>query len=213
MNLLICSNILSYQKYICIIFNLSLKSYQQVVILYCFKYSHLYFLSIIFMIKTFIMYKPRLLLLSVFFVSINICSAQKSSKRYIEKFLPMAKDLSAQWGIPVSIILGVSMQESGCGTSINCKQLNNYFGVKGHNHLKKRHTKYKQYASAEASFNDFCGILSRKKFYPKLKNNMDYKLWLMYMNKHKYASAKEVWIHRIKLLIAKHKLYQYDQAT
>ena len=154
--------------------------------------------------------KLRLLLLSIFFIAANVCSAQKSATKYIDKYLPMAKDLSSQWGIPVAIILGVSMQESGCGTSINCKQLNNFFGVKGHNHLKKRHTKYKQYASAEESFNDFCGIISRKKFYPKLKGNTNYKLWLTDMNKHNYASAQEVWIARIKVLIVKHKLHQYD---
>lgn len=159
------------------------------------------------------MYKIRLLLVGIFFVSINICSAQKSTNSYIEKFLPIAKDLSVQWGIPVSIILGVSILESGSGTSINCRQLNNYFGVKGHNHLKKRHTKYKQYATSEDSFNDFCRIVSRKKFYAKLKGNQDYKLWLTAMNKRNYAGAKEVWIQRIKLLIRKHKLQQYDQTT
>jgi Bax protein len=165
------------------------------------------------MVKTFIMNKLRLLLLGAFFVSINICSAQKSTTHYIEKFLPTAKDLSVQWGIPVSIILGVSILESGSGTSINCKQLNNFFGVKGRNHLKKRHTKYKQYANARASFDDFCGIVSRKKFYPQLKGNMNYRLWLTAMNKRNYAGAKEVWIHRIKLLITRHKLHQYDQLT
>ena len=165
------------------------------------------------MVKTFFMKKLRLLLLGVFCISINICSAQKSTLHYIDKFLPIAKDLSAQWGIPVSIILGVSILESGSGTSINCKQLHNYFGIKGHNHLKKRHTKYKQYATSEESFNDFCSIVSRKKYYPKLKGNMDYKLWLSAMNKRHYAGAKEVWIHRIRLLIAKHELYQYDDQT
>jgi Bax protein len=159
------------------------------------------------------MSKVKWLLTGLLCLGVNICSAQKLNTHYIQKFLPTAQDLSAQWGIPVSIILGVSMLESGGGKSINCKQLNNYFGVKGRNHLKKRHTKYKQYGSAEASFNDFCVILSRKKFYSKLKNNMDYKLWLVAMNKHHYAGAKEVWIQRVKLTIIHHKLSQYDDAT
>jgi Bax protein len=161
--------------------------------------------------KTHTMHKAKWLFIALFFIGSNICSAQKSTTRYIEKYTPLAEDLSAQWGIPVSIILGVSMLESGSGTSINCRQLNNYFGVKGRNHLKKRHTKYKQYANAKASFEDFCGILSRKKFYLKLKNNKDYKLWLIDMNKYHYAGAKEVWIHRVKLTIAHHRLYQYDE--
>src|SRR5579862_9887498 len=110
------------------------------------------------------MNRLRLLLMGVLFVSVNLCSAQKVATRYIERFLPLAKELSGQWGIPVAIILGVSIHESGSGTSINCRQLHNYFGVKGRNHLHKRHTKYKQYDSARSSFEDFCGIVSRKKY-------------------------------------------------
>ena len=142
---------------------------------------------------------------------VNICSAQEVTLKYIRKHLPLAADLSQEYGIPTSIILGVSILESGSGTSLNCRQLNNYFGVKGHNHLKKRRTKYKQYASAKESFTDFCGILSRKRFYPRLKNNMDYHLWLRDMNRSKYSSAQEIWVHRIKLIITKYKLYEHDQ--
>jgi flagellum-specific peptidoglycan hydrolase FlgJ len=156
------------------------------------------------------MNKVKLTLCCLLLLSINVCSAQEVTLRYIRKHTDMAMDLSKQWGIPTSIILGVSTLESGSGTSINCKQLNNYFGVKGRNHLKKRHTKYKQYASAEASFADFCGILSRKRFYPKLKNNMDYHLWLRDMNKSKYSSAQEIWVHRIKMIITEYELYKLD---
>jgi flagellum-specific peptidoglycan hydrolase FlgJ len=156
------------------------------------------------------MNKVKLTLCCLLLLSINICSAQEVTLRYIRKHTPMAMDLSQQWGIPTSIILGVSTLESGSGTSLNCRQLNNYFGVKGRNHLKKRHTKYKQYASAEESFADFCGILSRKRFYPALKNNMDYHLWLKDMNKSKYSSAQEVWVHRIKMIISEYELYKLD---
>ena len=157
------------------------------------------------------MNKVKLTLCCLLLLIVNICSAQEVTLRYIRKHLPLATDLSQQWGIPVSIILGVSILESGSGTSINCRQLNNYFGIKGRNHLKKRHTKYKQYASAEECFTDFCGILSRKRFYHKLKGNMDYHLWLKDMNRSKYSSAKGVWIHRITLVIDRYKLYKHDQ--
>jgi flagellum-specific peptidoglycan hydrolase FlgJ len=124
--------------------------------------------------------------------------------------LPLAKELSAEFGIPVSIILGVSIHESGSGTSRNCKDLNNYFGVKGKNHLKKRKTKYKQYEKPEDSFRDFCEIISRKKFYSKLKDKNDHKLWLKEMNKAEYAGAKQTWIHAINAVIHKYKLNTYD---
>ena len=140
-------------------------------------------------------------------------TAQNVTTKYIERFLPLSQHLSKRWGIPTSIILGVSIHESGSGTSINCRQLNNYFGVKGHNHLKKRHTAYKQYIDAEESFRDFCGILSRKTFFLKLKDNMNYKLWLTNMNKSHYAGAKEIWIQRIKAIIKHFKLHKKDKVV
>jgi len=156
------------------------------------------------------MKKTRLLLLGICFVSINICSAQRHTTHYIDKFLPMAKGLSAKWGIPVSVILGVSILESGSGTSLNCKQLNNYFGVKGWNIFHLRHTKYKQYSSAESSFNDFCKIVARKNFYDSLKGNPDYNLWLNAMNRSKYSTAQGIWLQRIKKIIRHHELHRYD---
>ena len=151
----------------------------------------------------------RIFLLQVFFT--QVIFAQKSTTRYIDKFLPLAKELSAEFGIPVSIILGVSIHESASGTSRNCKDLNNYFGVKGKNHFKKRKTRYKQYQKPEDSFRDFCGIVSRKKFYAKLKDTNDYKLWLNEMNKSAYAGAKQSWINAVSKIIRYYKLDAYDE--
>lgn len=146
-----------------------------------------------------------------FILCSSFTEAQNTAMDYIQKFLPLSQHLSKKWGIPTSIILGVSMHESGCGTSINCRQLNNYFGVKGHNHLKKRHTAYKQYIDAEESFYDFCSILSRKDFFQKLRNNMNYRRWLTSMNHANYAGAKEVWIQRIKAIIKHYHLHRKDE--
>ncbi len=157
------------------------------------------------------MNKLRLLFFSTLLLLANFSNGQKVIKNYIDRFLPIAGELSVQYGIPVSIILGVSILESGSGTSKNCRQLNNYFGVTGRNSLKKRHSVYKQYAVPEASFRDFCGILSRKNFYPKLKNNKNYPQWLVAMNHANYASARGVWISRITNIIKKQSLIQYDK--
>jgi flagellum-specific peptidoglycan hydrolase FlgJ len=154
--------------------------------------------------------KPiQLTLLFVF--SLQLLFSQKTTTNFIDKFLPVAKNLSKDYGIPVSIILGVSILESGGGTSINCKQLHNYFGVTGKNSLKKRRTMYKQYENPEDSFTDFCKIMSRKRFYIKLKNNDNYSLWLQEMNKANYASAKHIWVSRVKGVITKHKLFIFDK--
>jgi len=151
----------------------------------------------------------RIFLLQVFFT--QAIFAQKSTTRYIDKFLPLAKELSVEFGIPVSIILGVSIHEAASGSSRNCKDLNNYFGVKGKNHLKKRKSKYKQYEKPEDSFRDFCGIVARKKFYSKLKGTNDYKQWLNEMNKSAYAGAKQSWINAVSNIIRYYKLNAYDQ--
>ena len=154
--------------------------------------------------------KPiQLTLLFVF--SLQLLFSQKTNTNFIDKFLPVAKNLSKDYGMPVSIILGVSILESGSGTSINCKQLHNYFGVTGKNSLKKRRTMYKQYEKPEDSFTDFCKIISRKRFYIKLKNNDNYSLWLQEMNKANYASAKDIWVSRVKGIITKHKLFIFDK--
>jgi len=138
-------------------------------------------------------------------------AAQKVTKNFIKGFLPMALELQQEWGIPVSIILGVSILESGSGTSRNAKQMNNFFGMTGKNTIKTRKSVYKQYATAKDSFEDFCGMISRKKFYKGLKYNLDYHAWLAAMNKANYAGAKGVWISRIKVLIQKNGLAKYDK--
>jgi len=154
--------------------------------------------------------KPILLIL-LFFFCFQLLFPQKNNSSFVDKFLPVAKSLSKDYGIPVSIILGVSILESGSGTSMNCKMLNNYFGIKGKNTLKNRKSLYKQYEKSEDSFTDFCKIISRKNFYSKLKSNNSYSLWLVEMNKANYASAKGIWIKRVKAIITKHKLFIFDK--
>lgn len=138
-------------------------------------------------------------------------NAQKVTNNFIAKFSVLAQDLKAEWGVPASIILGVSILESGSGTSLNARQLNNYFGITGKNSLKHRRTMYKQFVTPAASFEGFCKMLSGKKFYKGLKNNMDYSAWLAAMNKANYAGAKGVWVSRVKSVIQKHHLYKYDK--
>jgi Bax protein len=136
--------------------------------------------------------------------------SQTTTTRYIHKYLSVGQQLSREFGIPVSIILGVAIHESASGKSINCRQLNNHFGVKGKNQLKKRKTKYKQYLTAENSFRDFCKMISRKNFYSALKYNDDYRRWLTEMNKTKYAGAKQSWIDIIGKIIRQYKLDGYN---
>lgn len=154
--------------------------------------------------------KPTIIFIALCSFVNTIIYGQKVTYDFISKFRPLATTLKNEWGIPVSIILGVSILESGSGTSINCRQLNNYFGITGKNQLKNRRSMYKQYLSAEESFKDFCRMISRKKFYPGLKRNMNYRSWLKSMNHSNYATAKNIWITRITNIIVKYNLVKYD---
>lgn len=136
-------------------------------------------------------------------------TASSQSKSFINKYRLLADSLSAEYGIPASVILGVSLVESGSGTSRNCRLLNNFFGIVGKNNLLKTKgikTRYKQYPDATASFTDFCKLLAKKKYYKKLKGNMDYKLWTDAISKSGYSEVPAVWRQRINDAIRKNKL-------
>ena len=150
-------------------------------------------------------YYYKLLWLSFFLLTIGSGFAQ--SRSFVKKFQPLADSLSADYGIPSAVILGVSMIESGSGTSRNCKLLNNYFGIKGKNKLKKGIvSSYKQYSDATESFAHFCKVIKKKKFYKKLKGNMDYKLWIDAISKAGYSEVPAIWKQRVSDAIRKNKL-------
>jgi flagellum-specific peptidoglycan hydrolase FlgJ len=158
---------------------------------------------------------PKFILLGLFALITITASSQKSIKGYIKKYDSLAIKKSEKYGIPVSIILGVSIVESAAGQSQICKALNNFFGIKGKNlnSQKKMGYKsaYKEYVSAAESFEHFCQVVIKKKFYKKLKGSADYKEWLNQMNKASYASAKQKWIDDITKNIKKYELYKFDE--
>ena len=143
-------------------------------------------------------------------------SAQKAVKKYIKKYEALAIEKADEHKIPASIILGVSIVESAAGQSQICKALKNYFGIKGKNWSSQEKmgykSAYKEYKSDEESFEHFCQVLTRKKFYRSLKGSDNYKKWLNEMNKASYASAKQKWIDDITRTIQKYELYKLDDA-
>ena len=149
----------------------------------------------------------RLMALAALTLSLSASHAQ--SKTFVKKYKPLVDSLSEVYGIPAAVILGISIIESSSGTSRNCKLLNNYFGIVGKNNLKKTKgikTRYKQYADAAASFEDFCKVISRKKFYKKLKGNTHYRIWLDSISKSGYSEAPTVWKQRITGAIQMNRL-------
>ena len=155
-------------------------------------------------------FAKRGLIAVLFILFLPLCTeAQSSTKSFIKKYQPLADSLSEEYGIPSSIILGVSIIESASGTSRNCKLLNNFFGIVGKNKLMKTNgikSRYKQYDDAYSSFKDFCKLLAKKKYYKKLKGNMDYKLWTEAISNNGYSEVPSVWKQRINDTIRKNKL-------
>ncbi|MET0465764.1 MAG: glucosaminidase domain-containing protein [Chitinophagaceae bacterium] len=136
------------------------------------------------------------------------CQLQAQLK-YVKKYRPLADSLSAIYEIPASIILGVAIVESGAGNSRNAKLLHNHFGIVGKNNLLKTKgikSRYKQYSNVAASYDDFCKLLSRRKFYQTLKGKMDYRLWTEAISKTGYSEVPAEWKKRINATIRKNKL-------
>lgn len=150
--------------------------------------------------------------LLVLFLLLVFQSGSAQSK-YIKQYKPIADSLSEIYGVPASVMLGVAIIESGAGKSRNCKLLNNHFGIKGKNNLMKTKgikSAYKQYPDGRASYVAFCKLMTRKKFYPRLKGNKDHKLWLDAISKAGYSTVPEEWKRNITAAIRKHKLTELD---
>lgn len=132
-----------------------------------------------------------------------------AQSKYVKKYRPTADSLTLVYGVPASVILGVAIMESGSGTSRNCKLLKNHFGIVGKNNLLKTKgikSRYKQYPNDLASYLDFCKLMTRKKFYKRLKGNMDHKLWADAISKAGYSEIPEIWKQRLLSIIKNNKL-------
>ncbi len=138
-----------------------------------------------------------LLLITIIFVSVTSLSAQKTA--YIKKYKPIAEKLSKEYGIPSSVILSIAGLESGWGTSRVSKKYNNHFGIKGRNLVEK--SRYKSFSSGEACYRHFCGMISRKKYYKKMKGNKDAYKWINVIGNHGYSTIPEIWKKRVKQVL------------
>ncbi len=152
-----------------------------------------------------------------FVLMTTVATAQKAVKKYIKKYEGLAIEKAEKHQIPASIILGVSMVESDAGRSAIAKSLNNFFGIKGANWSSQKKmgykSAYKEYSTDGESFEHFCQVVKKKKFYGKLKGTVDYKQWLAQMNKAEYATAKGKWVSKINATISQFKLYEFDNIS
>ena len=155
-----------------------------------------------------------LLILMLVVLTAANTSAQNRVTRYISKYETMAVAQMKKYQIPASVILGVSIIESGAGTSKLARYFHNHFGIKGpsKNSMKKLgyRSAYREYESDTASYEHFCRMIANKRFYSTLKGEADYQVWLQQMMKARYSTAPDAWIKKISATIERYKLYEYD---
>ncbi len=150
--------------------------------------------------------KRNILVLALLAVSF---AANAQNKNYITDHKILASLLGEHYGIPASVILAVAAVESSGGAGPVAKVLNNHFGMVGKNNFvnKRGHkSRYKQYDNEYASYIDFCNMISRKKFYSKLKNNENPKLWIKAMSSSGYSEKPEEWEQKIMSVLLSNKL-------
>jgi len=131
-------------------------------------------------------------------------SANAQNKAYVANHLFMATILSQTYGIPASVILAVASIESSGGNGPAARVLNNHFGIEGKNEIVNKNghkSRYKQYANDLASYIDFCKLMTRKRFYHKLKNNPDPTAWVKAMSNAHYSEMPEEWEQKVMSVI------------
>ena len=131
------------------------------------------------------------LVLTLFSVSAN---AQQKKHNYITTNEQLAEELSEKYGIPSGVILAVAFVETGGGTSKGAKTYNNNFGIVG------------SFDSTRESYEAFCQILSRKKYYSDLKGIKDTAEWVKAIAAAGYSTQPVEWKKRVKMIIEKFNL-------
>jgi len=141
--------------------------------------------------------KRKLLVLGLLAV---MFTADAQNTNYIFNHKLIANVLSQHYGIPASVILAVAAIESSGGAAPVAKVLNNHFGMVGKNNFvnhKGHKSRYKQYNNELASYIDFCQVISRKRFYLRLKNNTNCAAWVRAMSRCGYSEVPEEWQQKV----------------
>ena len=144
-----------------------------------------------------------------FLICLFICKSSNAQNKFFNSYRPLADSLAVAYQIPASVILAVAYQESGGGTSVVSRRLNNHFGLKGRvpgGDTVSVKSSYKYFEKPADSYIYFCNLVARKKFYPKLKGTKDYKKWVIAISKTGYAGNAKVWSKHIMGVIEKYKL-------
>jgi flagellum-specific peptidoglycan hydrolase FlgJ len=140
--------------------------------------------------------------------------AQNNAEKYISRFDSLSVEVMKSYGIPASLVLGIALHESGAGTSKLSQNKHNHFGIKGRVRSSKTKsgyvTTYRKFESDEAAYLFFGEMISKKKYYEPLKDNMDYMEWLKTMKAARYATSS-TWIAHVDKVIRRYDLTRFDK--
>jgi len=158
----------------------------------------------------------RILFITFLFFAPFFMFAQSAAQKYIDTYSPLAIEVLAKYQIPPSLILGIALHESASGTSKLCRTKHNHFGVKARVKSSKSKsgyvTAYRTFATDEASYLHIGEMISKRKYYPGLKGDMDYMKWLKAMKASGYARSSS-WISVIDKTIKRYDLTRLDQPS
>lgn len=146
-------------------------------------------------------------LVCMLMMAVLVTNAQ--NKKYITNHKILASALSMRYGIPASVILAVAAVESSGGAGPVAKVLNNHFGIVGENRFvnhRGHKSRYKQYSNEYASYIDFCDMISRKRFYARLKDNKNPQAWIKAMSQSGYSESPAEWEEKINSVMRSNKL-------
>lgn len=144
-------------------------------------------------------------IIMLFTLNLNVSANKNTPKIFIEKHDSIAYSLSEEFKIPTSIILAISLFESGNGNSQLSRKKKNYFGI-------KKGKYYRSYKTDEESFRHFCEVISRKKYYKQLINNdvTDYKKWIYKIQSGGYSQTS-TWSNSVINIIHRYDLNKLDK--
>jgi len=132
---------------------------------------------------------------------------------YVEEHTDHAQALMREYDVPASVILAVAIHESAAGKSKIARHLNNHFGIKGSNSNTEINSSYRDFESADESYDNFVEVLQNKSSFSKLFDECDqydYAAWAKGIQRGGYASSR-TWAKQVIAIIDKYKLYQYDE--
>jgi Mannosyl-glycoprotein endo-beta-N-acetylglucosaminidase len=143
---------------------------------------------------------------------------------FIERYLPLARQVHKEYGIPVSVCLAQSMHETRAGNSNLAIQAHNFFGMKckdegevGFDLVDDQDTAscFRVYKNDQESFMDYGQRVGTHAIYARVQNlrttgEKDPNKWVQAIASCGYASSPQ-YVQLVSRIIKDNNLTKYDQ--